>query len=688
MAAEPEGRVLGDVLAARRRRSFVGRGAELALFEGALDSEESLFSVLFLHGPGGIGKSSLLDMFAGIAEAAGAAVVRVDGREVAPVPGEVLDAVGPVPAEVGGRLVLLIDTYERLAPVDDWVRRRLLPRLPATALTVIAGRQPPDAGWRAETGLGELFRVVALRNLSPVQAREYLRVQGVDARRWDRIAGVSHGHPLGLALLTDLHARDAELPDDPLSPDLVTTLLRRFVDVVPSDRHRQALEVCALARVTTEALLRDVLGPGDANALFGWLRELSFVYPGSDGLYPHELARDVLDAELRWRDIDSYQRVFHGVWTHIRSVLRGTTGRTQQRAIFDLKFVFRNLPGVLSPVDWESWGCAYPEPATPGERGTVVELVAAAEGAESAAIAGHWFDRQPGGFHVLRDQNHDVQGLLVILDLTAADPAEIAADPGARAALAFATGAQPLRPGEVVTQTRFIIDRTAYQDPSPTLNATPVLTMQHYLRTPNLAWDLLTLAEPERWDDYFAVADLPRATGADFVVGGRRYGLFAHDFRRVPVDSWLELVTERALARDFSPAAPTGPDLLVLSQPEFAQAVKQALHDLRTPSALARNPLLRTRLLHDYTAGQPDAAAVERLLRDAITALGADARADKQLRALDRTYLRPAATQESAAALLGLPFSTYRRHLSQGLSGVVAWLWERDVHGFACTEHN
>ena len=73
------------------------------------------------------------------------------------------------------------------------------------------------------------------------------------------------------------------------------------------------------------------------------------------------------------------------------------------------------------------------------------------------------------------------------------------------------------------------------------------------------------------WDEYFAAADLPRAAGADFWVGGRRYGLFAHDFRQVPVDALLELVTERALGQDLTPGCRSlaCPPLLVLSQPEF-----------------------------------------------------------------------------------------------------------------------
>ncbi len=91
--------------------------------------------------------------------------------------------------------------------------------------------------------------------------------------------------------------------------------------------------------------------------------------------------------------------------------------------------------------------------------------------------------------------------------------------------------------------------------------------MQRYLGTPNLAWDFLTLAEPERWDAYFAAADQPRANGADFSVHGRRYGLFAHDFRQVPMSALLERITERALAQDITPSPATSkPPLLVLSQ--------------------------------------------------------------------------------------------------------------------------
>ena len=684
---------LGDLLAARRRRRFVGRTSEVELFQLALESPDPPFLLLHIHGPPGIGKTSLLDVLAGLAADAGARVVRLDGRDLVPSPPAVLQALGvlEVPEEEGaiaglsnsGRLVVLFDTYERLSPLDDWVRTRLLPRLPATALTVVAGRTPPDSAWRADPAWRELLRVVSLRNLSPEESRQYLQTCGVDPDRQEQLVELAHGHPLGLSLLADVVVRGGEAAADPLTPDLVGTLLQRFVEIVPSGLHRRALEVCAPARVTTEALLREVLGLEDAHELFTWLRELSFVESGPEGVFPHDLARDALEADLRWRDPEGYRRVFRGVRGHINGRLQTSRGQEQQRAIADAKYLFRRLPGIGSPVDWEAWGQQYPEPARPGDREPLLDLVLTWEGEASAAIAARWWERQPEGFFVVRGQDGVIGGFLALLDLTRASTQDIEADPGARAAWDYAMRHAAPRPTEMVTQSRFIVDREAYQGPSATLNATPILTMQRYLGTPNLAWDFLALAEPERWDAYFAAADLPRAAGADFWVGGRRYGLFAHDFRQIPVDALLELVTERALAHDLTPSSPTvQPLLLVLSQPEFDDAVRQALRDLHRPDLLSRNPLLRTRLVRDRAGDEePVAATLEALVGAAVETLREHPRDDKLWRAVERTYVRPAATQERAAAALGLPFSTYRRHLTLGVDRVAAWLWDQEVYG-------
>jgi hypothetical protein len=87
---------VGDLLASRRRRRFVGRASEIELFRAALDSAEPPFSVLHVHGPPGIGKTSLLDVLAGLSADAGASVVRLDGRDLVPSPPAVLAALREV----------------------------------------------------------------------------------------------------------------------------------------------------------------------------------------------------------------------------------------------------------------------------------------------------------------------------------------------------------------------------------------------------------------------------------------------------------------------------------------------------------------------------------------------------------------------------------------------------------------
>jgi hypothetical protein len=74
-------------------------------------------------------------------------------------------------------------------------------------------------------------------------------------------------------------------------------------------------------------------------------------------------------------------------------------------------------------------------------------------------------------------------------------------------------------------------------------------------------------------------------------------------------------------------------------------------------------------------------------LLTAVDVLRRHPRDDKLLRAVERTYVRPAANQEAAAEVLGLPFSTYRRHLSQGVERVVAGLWEREIYGTTPEQH-
>jgi hypothetical protein len=177
--------------------------------------------------------------------------------------------------------------------------------------------------------------------------------------------------------------------------------------------------------VTTEALLASALGAGDAHELFGWLRRLSFVEEGPHGLFPHDLAREVLDADLRWRNPERYLELHRGVRRFIVGHLRQARGLERQRAFFDLLYLHRHSPIMRAAFDWATLGTAYVEPATPEDREAVLGMARRHEGDASARIAEHWWRRQPEAFAMFRGSGGELVGFIAGLALHRADPADL-----------------------------------------------------------------------------------------------------------------------------------------------------------------------------------------------------------------------------------------------------------------------
>ena len=660
-----------------REHWFVGRHAEVELFQAAFEAEAPPFSVLFVHGPGGVGKTALLEAFRRLAEDAGLDPVRLDLRGVEPSPAGLSAALGGSVAR--RRLVLLLDTFERAAGLEDWLRERFVPGLPEGALVVIAGRTPPSTGWRRDPGWRELLRVVSLRNLPPEDARELLARAGVADDQYERLLRITHGHPLALWLMVErLAQRDAGVDAIGAEPDVVRALLEGFIADVPSPRHRLALQVVARAHFTTEDLLRAALGGDDTAELFAWLCERSFLEASPQGLFPHDLAREVIDADLRWRDPALNEALHRAIRGHVVARIPTARGRERDRAVADLIYLHRGNPVTSAFWDWHSFGQVYADAAREDDRAAIMAMVERHEGPESAALAGHWLERQPHAFLVMRGQGAEPLGVMAQIALHAASADDLSRDPGARRMWAHAQ-AHGARSGEEVLACRFFVDREAYQAPSPAFNVVTMITLREWLGRPRLAWYYLAYADPAAGAPMMGYIDYHRAPDADFEVGGHRYGVFARDWRRGGAEGWLDLMSERELGAAAGPAqAAVAEPLLALSQPEFAEAVRRALRDLHNRDALAENPLLRCRVLVDR-GDTPEALA--ELIGEAVAAVGCRPRGERLARALDRTYLRPAATQEAAADLLGLPFSTYRGHLTRGIERVVDWLWQRELYG-------
>jgi len=159
----------------------------------------------------------------------------------------------------------------------------------------------------------------------------------------------------------------------------------------------------------------------------------------------------------------------------------------------------------------------------------------------------------------------------------------------------------------------------------------------------------------------------------DFTVGDVTYGVYGHDWRTVPPLAWLTLLTQREHSAQVK----------AVDRLEFDQEVRNALRGLGRANGLRDSPLLDTGLVPGGLSDSGRVAALRDAIARAAAELEASPRDRRAFRALHHTYLQPAATQQAAADLLGLPMSTYRRHLAEGIERITDLLWQQARAGSA-----
>lgn len=709
-------------LSAERNRRFVGRGRELELFQKAIASPELPFQILYLFGSGGVGKTTLVEQFLRFSERSKIPTIYVEGRNIESVPESFMSTLGSLMelneldsplhrlADKQERNVIFIDTYEAITQLDEWLREVFLPHLSINTLIVIAGRNPPSSPWCSDAGWQALMHTVSLHNLSPEESQTYLTRRDIPTTQHQAILDFTHGHPLALSLVAEVFAHTKEISFQAESaPNVVKILLERFVKEVPSPAHRMALEACAVLRITTEASLYQMLSVAqntlvgevhslentlDVHDLFEWLRGLSFIESGQWGLFPHDLAREVLIADLRWRNLQFYTELHHRARQYYTKRLGQTQGAEKHRVLLDYIFLHRDNPDIRACFTWGEQSSLLTDSLRETDITRLRGMVAQYEGEESAKIADHWLQRQPQNAVVFRDSHSEAAGFAIIVSLHTATVEDLSADPGAIASWQYLQTHAPLRPSEGASIFRFWMARDTYQLVSPTQSLIFVNFVQYFQKTSGLAYTFIPCAQADTWGAMLNYFDFVRLPEADFTVGGRHYGVYGHDWRIVSPDAWKEILARKEVgtAVESLNNTPVSESLLVLSQPEFVEAVQNTFRNLCSPDTLQNNPLMRSRLVQQQVTTHRSMRdtpkdilwnarvnALQTLVRQAAESLQSSPRDQKLYRALERTYLNPAPTQEQAAELLDLPFSTYRRHLKAGVIRVADILWQKET---------
>src|SRR5215470_1634780 len=176
---------LRDRLERSATEAVLGREREMDRILQHFDTDGGV--VTFVHGIGGIGKSSVLAAVAPRLADRGARVARLDGRAIEPTPrgflaalGEVLGGHGPFgDVEAMAREVasdprttaIVIDEYDRISLLDAWLRHEVQPAQPDRTRWLLAGRFAPHAAWLTTPGWSDAVLSLRLDSLDDAACR-------------------------------------------------------------------------------------------------------------------------------------------------------------------------------------------------------------------------------------------------------------------------------------------------------------------------------------------------------------------------------------------------------------------------------------------------------------------------------------------------------------------------------------
>ncbi|MBV1786659.1 winged helix-turn-helix domain-containing protein [Marinobacterium sp. D7] len=552
-------RQIGDLIAANARYDRILRPKELAHLSAALAEDGP--RVVHLHGIAGIGKSTLLAMFAEHSRANGVTLLRLDCRRIEPTAegflrelsqaagcdGSSLSTIADRLIDLGSRVVLALDTYERFGLLDTWLRQIFIPQLPDNVRIFLFGRERPVTAWYTTAGWHELFKAMELGALVEKDAVELLQRLGLPLERANEIAPILQGHPLALQLAASamLERLDLRLNDNSLQ-HVLETLTQMFLEDVRDPQTRQALEAVSVTRRVTLSLLRALFPKQAPQDLYERLSRLAYVEFGNDGLVVHDAVREAILHSVKARDPDSARTYKRRAWQQLMDELGSASTGELWRYTADMLYLIEN------PVTREAF---FPsgttrqavEPATSGDTGDIAEIIHYHEGPQAARILLSWWKRLPQSFVVVRGENHRPNGLCCRLDSRRVEPEWLQQDPITREWHDHLQR-NPIPEQQTALFCRRWLSTQDGEAPGAEQASLWLDLKRTYLELrPNLRRVYLTVRDLQRYAPVAQTLGFEVLTGQEVRLDGHTYHSAVLDFGPASVDGWLSDLAAREL---------------------------------------------------------------------------------------------------------------------------------------------
>ncbi|WP_304650478.1 LuxR C-terminal-related transcriptional regulator [Thalassobacillus sp. CUG 92003] len=327
--------VWGSTLRDLEHDRFVGRTKEIEYFRSFLAQQDEL-RILHIYGTGGLGKTFLLHAFQRIAEQQATVIfLMLDSDDFVHSPDILADQISfllaskrdvhvSVPpshsrlehcilllkeAVKTHRIVLAVDSYEKMGDMERWFREFFLRQLPTGLSIILAGRDPLKGDWIENPAWRSVVTQMKLSEFDYDQTSMFLRKSGID-----QIEDIHHywlftkGHPLTLSMIAlsgDIPLETSSYPDE--KTEILSRLTTRWLSEVPEENIQKLLEAAAVLRHFDQMSLSHIINDDVTSSEFSHLTSLSFIYKTNHGWAVHDLIRSAIIMNLKERLPDHYQ---------------------------------------------------------------------------------------------------------------------------------------------------------------------------------------------------------------------------------------------------------------------------------------------------------------------------------------------------------------------------------------------
>jgi hypothetical protein len=229
------------------------------------------------------------------------------------------------------RLVLMLDTFEQINALSDWVCDTVQ-QLDSNILLVIAGREMINwdrrwAGWLTNAQVIEL-QPMSDGDMRELAHRYYAFAVGgkPDPKQIEAIIAFARGLPMVVATAVRLWVTYGSGFDiEERQTEVFGNVVNRLRDSIPTE-YIPILESASIVRWFNEPILRVLTKQGDVDGAYKELRKFSFVKSSKDGFTLHDSVREILERNIRVEDFSYYRSLHESAANYFKSEMEQASG--------------------------------------------------------------------------------------------------------------------------------------------------------------------------------------------------------------------------------------------------------------------------------------------------------------------------------------------------------------------------